>query len=68
MTAGSMTGEISVKVPIITAYVLHGIPPEIMQAGNCPGGYPNFATRALHFCDATYYCSLGQFVHVEQTG
>lgn len=29
-----------------------------MQAGNCPGGYPNFATRALHLRDATYCCSL----------
>ena len=25
-------------------------------------------TRALHLCDATYCCSLGQLVHVEQTG
>ena len=28
----------------------------------------NLDTRALHLRDATYCCSLGQFVHVEQTG
>ena len=49
--------------------VLHKIPScRIAGLGIARVGYPNLATRALHFHGATNCCSLGQFVHVEQTG
>ena len=49
-------------------YAVNGQPAGLQDTTESANGYPNFATRALHLRDATYCCSLGQFVHVEQTG
>ena len=48
-----------------------------MQVGNCPGGYPNFATRALHLSAMLHTAVLlgnsstlknGVFIHQGATG
>ena len=49
-------------------YAVNGQPAGLQDTTESANGYPNFATRALHLRDATYCCSLGQLVHVEQTG